>query len=374
MTNRPIYPPLEALERYRNELCLHAADGRLLILPGAIATVFFERGSQPEVRKSILACFDRFEELFGEHLRSGRAGEHDRFTKRTPQGVAAIRDVIVETPQMQAVEAMRSSASGENTAPEYLMETLTNVNIEGNESGLSHLKFSVPMDSVGTREGIAQYEELLRFVCEQLPVHGGYGGLSPILPYSFHRYLPQEWVLAKRFSGLEIDSYGFMQQEQYDAVSFNSDTPYTATEFYGYLKPGATIGRFGHIKGVNWYTLIGDLFVDRLGGEAAVRAALQRPGIGIERIGECLLIRAGDFPRLGAPEEGLPAPYVFVNSVLRVLRDPAPDALQSFVPDLETANTANTRAWEARFDLPGAPPIPQPPKVVPAEPDPRYKL
>lgn len=32
----------------------------------------------------------------------------------------------------------------------------------------------------------------------------------------------------------------------------------------------------------------------------------------------------GEFPRLGAPEVGLPEPYVFVNSVLRA---PIPDAL-----------------------------------------------
>ncbi|MBT2790356.1 DUF3396 domain-containing protein [Paraburkholderia strydomiana] len=84
------------------------------------------------------------------------------------------------------------------------------------------------------------------------------------------------------------------------------------------------------------------------------------------RIGACLLIRAGDFPRLGAPEEGLPEPYVFVNRVLRMLRNPLPDALHSHIPGVLSADVKNTRAWEARFDLPDAPLIPLPPKVMPA--------
>jgi hypothetical protein len=140
------------------------------------------------------------------------------------------------------------------------------------------------------------------------------------------------------------------------------------TAHFTHLHAGAKVSSYGFIKGVNWYTLLGDVFVDRLGGEAAVHSALDREDIAIERIGQCLLIRAGKFPRLGAPEEGLPEPYVFVNSVLRVLRNPNPDSLHSYMPDIPHADTKASRHWRARFDLPGAPPIPQPPKVVPPPP------
>jgi hypothetical protein len=196
-------------------------------------------------------------------------------------------------------------------------------------------------------------------------VHGGYGGLAPILPYSYHRYMPQEWALAERFSGLELDSTAHLQAQEYDPVSYQGESVDYMTEFYPGLHPGAKVARWGFIKGVNWYTILGELFVDRLGGEAAARKALDRPDIHIERIGTCLLIRAGEFPRLGAPEEDLPEPYVFVNSVLRVLRDPSPDALHTYIPDLPSADTKNARHWVARFDLPDAPPIPAPPTIVP---------
>lgn len=54
-----------------------------------------------------------------------------------------------------------------------------------------------------------------------------------------------------------------------------------------------------------------------------------------------------------------------MNSVLRVLRDPKPDALHTYIPDLPSADVKNARKWVARFDLPDAQPIPEPPTIVP---------
>ncbi|PIF30120.1 uncharacterized protein DUF3396 [Flavobacterium sp. 9] len=367
-----ILTPHDALERYRDELYLYKADGRLAILPGVIGTVFFERGSKPDVRQGILACFDRFEQMFGEHLKGGKDKDLGGFTKRTPKGLEAIRSAILETPPYYKVSVVRSSATDENTAAEYQITTLTNNELsqdycqpgeknvwpKGCDGGqLSFLKFHMPMDFVVNLQGIEQYESFLRFVCEHLPVRGGYGGLSPIRPYRSDNYcVEQERVLAKRFSGLEIDSDAFIKKDNYVVRSYKGKPSERAYTFYPYPHPGAKVKDYGFIKGVNWYTLIGDVFVNRLGGEMAVRKSLARPDIGVERIDACLLIRAGNFPRLGAPEEGLPEPYVFVNSLLRVLRRPSVLEIVRG-PDM----------WIARFDLPNAPPIPSPPKVLPGD-------
>lgn len=152
---------------------------------------------------------------------------------------------------------------------------------------------------------------------------------------------------------------------EYDPLSYEGEAPNGMTALYGYLHPGAKVARWGFIKGVNWYTLLGDWFVERLGGDAALRKALDREDIGVERINHCVLVRAGPFPRLGAPEDGLPEPYVFVNKVLRVLRNPKPDGLHFYDPHLPNADSKHARSWQARFDLPDASPIPEPPKVVP---------
>ncbi|MEQ5843633.1 DUF3396 domain-containing protein [Paraburkholderia acidicola] len=375
----PVLKPLQALSRYKEDLCVRLADNSMGVLPGVIGTVFFERGSQPEVRQAILDCFDRFGEMFGEHLKGGKDADLGKFTKRNAAGVEKIRRAIVDTPSHSQVSVLRSSATDQDTAAEYSIGTLTGIALprdfvspdgrlrvpKGKESGLSYLKFNVPMDLVTTDEGVAQYEEFLRYVCGKLVVRGGYGGLAPVLAFSYHRYMSQEWALAERFTGLEIDSTAHLIKQDYEAISYEGQSKEEMTAHHGYLKTGAKVSRWGFIKSVNWYTILGELFIERLGGEAAIRANLDRPDIHIERANACLTIRAGDFPRLGAPEEGLPEPYVFVNSVLRVLRDPKPDALHTYIPDLPSADRKNARTWIARFDLPDAPPIPEAPQIVP---------
>ncbi|WP_233866532.1 type VI immunity family protein [Paraburkholderia adhaesiva] len=377
---RPVLTPEEALQRYREELCLHDRKGRLVVLPGVIGTVFFRGGSTLEVRKGILACFDRFAELFGEYMKGGRGPEGTgNFGRRTPAGIESIRRAIVETPSYEAVEAVLSSTDDPDAAPAYQIGTLTSralaedyqmpgsplVHKKGTDRLMSYLKFWMPMDFVNTPEGVRQYEAFLRFVCQQLPVCGGYGGLSAILPYDMHGYLSQEWVMAQRFRGLEIDSYAFLQGKEYLVGSYEGKSMERMTAIYDDLHPGAKVARYGYVKSVNWYTLIGDLFVDRLGGEEKVRAELARPDINIERIGKCLLIRAGDFPWLGAPEEAWSEPYLVVNSVLRVLRNPDPQGLQTNVPGAPHADREGTRRWEARFDYRDAPPPPPTPLIVP---------
>jgi hypothetical protein len=171
--------------------------------------------------------------------------------------------------------------------------------------------------------------------------------------------------MAQRFRGLEIDSYAFVQAHEYETFSYEEDSNGRKTAIYGDLHPGAKVKTYGFIKGVNWYMLIGDLFVDRLGGEEKVRAELAHPGVNVERIGKCLLIRAGDFPWPGAPEEAWSEPYLAVNNVLRVLRNPGPDALQTNVQGAPHADTDDTRRWEARFDYRDAPPLPRTPEIVP---------
>ncbi|AGR69716.1 type VI immunity family protein [Burkholderia pseudomallei] len=378
-TNGPVVlTPFAAYTRYFEDLSVRLADNSFAVKPGVIGTVYFAGGSKPEGRRGLLACFDRFDELFGAHLISGKDEDLAKFSKKTAKGVEKIRKAISDSPEYEQVSVMRSSAPLATIAPDYQIQTLTGRAspidyvapsgykvAKGEEKELSYLKFSVPMELVTRPEGQAQYEQFLRYVCEQLDVRGGYGGLSAVTAYNYHNWQAQEWAIAERFSGIEIDACAHFGREEYDPLSYMGDSTEAMTAIYHKLHPGAKVFRWGFIKSINWYTLLGDLFVERLGGDAALRQALDRDDIGIERINHCVLVRAGPFPRLGAPEEGLPEPYVFVNKVLRVLRNPKPDGLHLYEPDLPNADSKNARAWEARFDLPGAPSIPEPPKIVP---------
>ena len=376
-----VLTPFAAHARYFEDLSVRMPDNSFAMRPGVIGTIYFEGGSKPAGRQGLLACFDRFDEMFGEHLVSGKDEDLAKFSKKTPKGVEKIRKAIIETPPYLAVSVIRSSADKPTTAPEYQIGAVTNIAApedyvspsgwtapKGQEAGLSLLKFSVPMELITRQGGVEQYELFLRHVCEQLDVRGGYGGLSAVTAYNYHNWQAQEWAIAERFSGVEIDACAHLFKREYTTDSYEGDSTDHMTAYYPHLQPGAKIGGWGFIKGVNWYTILGDLFVERLGGDKELRKALDRDDILIERINHCVLVRAGPFPRLGAPEEGLPEPYVFVNKVLRVLRNPKPDGLHMYDPHLPNADSKNVRKWEARFDLPDARPISEPPKVVPPRP------
>ena len=372
-----VLTPFAAYARYFEDLSVRQRDNSFSIKPGVIGTVFFAHGAKPDGRRGLLACFDRFDELFGSHLISGKDEDLAHLSKKNAKGVEKIRRAIVDTPEFLQVSVTRSSAPNATSAPDYEISTLTDIENpedyvspegwtapKGQEAGYSYLKFSVPMELVTRPEGQEQYEQFLRYVCEQLDVRGGYGGLSAVTAYNYHNWQAQEWAIASRFSGIEIDACAHLSKHEWNTSSYDG-TQVRMTAIYPYLRPGSKVGSWGFIKSVNWYTLLGDLFVERLGGDAALRAALDRGDILAERINHCVLVRAGPFPRLGAPEEGLPEPYVFVNKVLRVLRNPKPDGLHLYEPDLPNADARNARAWQARFDLWDAPPIPEPPTIVP---------
>ncbi|WP_341770378.1 type VI immunity family protein [Burkholderia ambifaria] len=171
--------------RYHEHLHLHLDGERMGLLPGVIGTVFFDGGSRPDGRQAILDCFDRFDALFGSHLRGGKDTDTGKFSKRNAAGVEKIRRAIQDTPSYLSVSVIRSSATDQDTAAEYNVQVLTSMaNPEdyvspqgwtapkGQESGLLMLKFNVPMALVTTADGLALYEGFLRFVCERLNADG----------------------------------------------------------------------------------------------------------------------------------------------------------------------------------------------------------
>ncbi len=172
---KPILTPAQALSRYHEHLHLHLDGERMGLLPGVIGTVFFDGGSRPDGRQAILDCFDRFDALFGSHLRGGKDTDTGKFSKRNAAGVEKIRRAIQDTPSYLSVSVIRSSATDQDTAAEYNVQVLTSMaNPEdyvspqgwtapkGQESGLSMLKFNVPMALVTTADGLALYEGFLR--------------------------------------------------------------------------------------------------------------------------------------------------------------------------------------------------------------------
>lgn len=331
---------LQRLEQYEHELTYELPeDHTVVVRPGLIATVYFENGSQPEVRRGIVACFDRFYELFGEQLRGGFFGD-GKFAKKDRKGYEAMRDKALQAGPHDVFQIVLCSESKNNVAPEYGIKTLTKKRLLDVNEAKSYLKIMLPWRMLAENGGLERYHQLVTFICNNLKVQHGYGGLSPLLPYDYDRYMPCEFDLAQRFSGLEVDALTF----------------------------AFTLRLQQHIKGVNWYTILGDRFVDKLGGEASLRSQLDLPEVVVDRYEHGLLIRAGKYPSLGAPEDGPPAPYVAVNSVVKSLRLIDTGQLHTYMADGLGFGKESTARWYTRFDIPESEPAPPTVTRLRAEP------
>ncbi|MBN6523269.1 DUF3396 domain-containing protein [Acinetobacter pittii] len=63
------------------------------------------------------------------------------------------------------------------------------------------------------------------------------------------------------------------------------------------------------------------------------------------------MIQAGKVPQLGSKEQGLRESYVFINKILKYIRNLEQDSLQPNLGRIENANCNNTKLWLKRFDL-----------------------
>lgn len=74
------------------------------------------------------------------------------------------------------------------------------------------------------------------------------------------------------------------------------------------------------IRDVNWYTILGEPSLKKLGGHVAMRKSLTDSAFQFYDFGAGVAIRAGAEPRMAPVAKGLPPLYVAVNNVVRPVR------------------------------------------------------
>lgn len=106
---------------------------------------------------------------------------------------------------------------------------------------------------------------------------------------------------------------------------------------------------FDGILGVNWYTMVSDELLERIGGREAVAAQLDERFF-LWDYPEGLGIMAGRLPELGDSEQGLmPDLYVKLHSVLRPLYSQKIRGIAECLP-LGVSTEAFDKEWMYRFD------------------------
>lgn len=310
---------LEKLAECAPDLAFELPDGTPVVKLGLIATLYFKEGYTAENKQKVVECFKSFYEEFGSQL---KLQVYRRDKKLTPANFQKSMEQILATGSNEQYYWSLSSSTSVKDAPDYCLSSLNSFEIHGDKVS-SYLKLVMPWSLLSEPGGPERYREWLIYLCNQVKAEHGYGGLSSVLPYDYHSYMPTEYQLAQQYSGLEVDSMAHI----------------------------STLELIEHIKGVNWFTVLGNTFVERLGGEDVIRHRLSGRGdVHIQPYDYGLIIRAGEYPELGAREDGPPAAYVAVNKVLRSVRIANPDQLHSYSPYGDCFDMESTARWYARFD------------------------
>lgn len=311
--------PLQILSDQAPNLAFELPDSTPVIGLGLIATVYFKEGYLLESKTKVIECFDRFKEEFGQHLKGQFNGQYNKLTNDSFKKTTL---EILRTGSNEQYEWHLSSAPTANEAADYSLSVLNSLEVHGDQKR-SYLKITLPWAFLLKADGAARYQNWLVYLCNQVKAEHGYGGLSSILPYDFDSYMPMEFQLAQQFPGLEVD-----------------------TMVHNFKRK-----LLDHIKGVNWYTILGNQFVERLGGEHLLNQAFSsRSDVEILNYDNGVIIRAGDYPQLGAQGEAPPAAYVAVNEIVKTIRISEPDQLQSHSPYGPTFGEDSTSQWFKRFD------------------------
>lgn len=320
-------PALQRIADHEHALTWTMPNGEVVIRPGLILTVFFAQGYSAEGRQKIAAVFDYFTQRYGERL-TGKmlSGANDgRYSALRKGGYEALRREATQLEACYALEWGLFSEKTQEVAPEYSIETLTSQDLTEERFGKrSYLKVCLPWRELSGDEGAHAFKELVLFVCNTLAVEHGYAGLSPVLPYDFDRYMSFEYPLSQQFAGLVIDSVAYGHGKELKNHS---------------------------IKGVNWLTIVGNELLNKLGGPDKVQQQLHIPGVQVHPYSSGLIVQAGDYPSLGAEDEGLPPLYVAVNRVFKPIRIADPDQLHYHMPDRESFDKEATLRWYGRFDV-----------------------
>jgi len=309
--------PLGRLRYQAASLAVNSAEGDPVVRLGLITTLYFRHGHTLETKQRVDECFVWFRQQFKARLK-WQFYKHLR--KMTSSSFAVCRRKILDSsPDEQFIWSIGSGTLQETA--EYRLFVMNTPQSHA-DIDRSCLKMVLPLSMLLEPEGAQRYEGWLKYLCDQVHAEHGYGGLACVFPDDGHHYFPLEYQLAQRYTGLMVDPLPHID----------------------------SLRLLDHIKGVNWYTIIGRRFVARLGGSDALRRQLSRcSNVVFHAYNDGLIIRAGALPDLGGQGEASPAAYVDVNTALKSIRVQDTGCLHPY-PVCGGFSEASTARWYARFD------------------------
>jgi hypothetical protein len=313
----------EAFEDARHQLTIGDEDDpeRNVLQPGLVAVFFMDKAY--ERREAIAQALKNFCQRYGDKLKWGYFTGNMKDRQWSDADLSKCLDYIRTTSPMEAVEFRCSSEAGFGYVGEYGMNAYSPAGwYEQVHKPLSHVRFYLPVEQLKDG-GVNSVQEFLLELCGLLkPLHG-YMGLGIQQSYEHEDFQAMEYELAQEFNGLDV----------------------------GNPAVGSKTFR-GGFKSVNWYTILDDQWVSKLGGVELIRSQLNDERIQLLPYSHGLVVKAGEWPELGwIKKNPFPELYVKVNRVLKPARAPE---VQSFhygsVAGEARFGPRSSNEWLRRFD------------------------
>jgi hypothetical protein len=280
----------EQEQELSNILCVKDQDGRICLMIGLLATVFFEKQLTREVREAVADIADDYIDRVRQHL-------------RWVAPLNANREYPVDSAHGELPGSwLPNHPDGESWSFDFhggdTPKATSAFHIEGfgseldDEGGLGFLHVSFPLLWFAEQEGT--FPDYVLKLCKRVRPLSGYAGIGVLESpdgYAQDKYQPIVRQFAERFPGLEVESR---------AAHTN------------HLHTG--------IKGVNWLTILGDRWLKAIGGLDYFRVRLD-PSFGFYPYEGGLIIQAGPKPQIGDVQANRwPQHYVTLAKVLKKIQ------------------------------------------------------
>lgn len=293
-------------------------EGLTVVQVGLLGTLYFEDAHTPVMREAVLACFDAYWDLCGEHLHWVTHPKTHQW-KPIEKIKEHPRHWILARNENESWQLSYQGGASQKEASHFRFEVLGTPAWE-RESVLSYLHFCLPITFFADREG-GLPELLLDFAGRLNPVHG-YAGLGLIESYDSNlrfQYEPAVYGMSQRFPGLEVDYP-------------------TAHSIYG--KTG--------IKSVNWLTVLANDLLASLGGTDRICEQLGDEYLMHAYPGGAI-IQAGPRPQLGdRNRDRWPDRYVKLAHLVEPIRLKDHRSFHEY--GINRFTLESTAEWLARFD------------------------
>jgi hypothetical protein len=298
---------------------LRIVEGRRVVCcVGLLTTLYFKDGGTSEARERLALALDLYLRAAAGGLVWGASASDPDYRAITSSNATRPRSWAGSLGPQEALTLKLSGARDPGDASPYFA-TVKARSLAPRE--LSYMSFGLPFAWIADRPPGA-FTQLVVDVCDALAPTHGYAGLAAIGSVELRRSEPgfaAVIALVSRFRGLEVD----IPQSH-----------------------GIYLAKENRIKGINWLTALDQSWIDRLGGSAALAAALGE-GIEMRPFRTGMVIQAGPRPLLGDVNRNEPMPAY--QAVARALKPIRIASVLSISDDFGFDEDRSDK-WLARFD------------------------